>query len=85
MIVRKSGFDQAGGFPEHLVFGEDHHFFQRLAKIGKTRYDSDLVYYHYARRLHKLGIVRFLWLWFVNEASVRLFNEAKAKEWTPVR
>lgn len=85
MLIRKRAFDAVGGFNTKLVFGEDWDLYTRLAKIGGTLFVPNLPYYHFARRLHKLGPLRFWWTWGVNWASVAFSGKARAKEWTPVR
>ncbi len=85
MMVRKSAFEQVGGFDEKLVFGEDWDMFKRLAKIGKTRYDRTIAVHHMGRRLHAYGWARFWFVWAINGIWVTLFGKAYVDAWTPVR
>jgi glycosyltransferase involved in cell wall biosynthesis len=84
-FIRKSAFDQVGGFDDLLVSCEDINMFERLAKIGQTRMFYDLVVYHSGRRFHKLGWPKVLWTWTVNIIYYKLFGRTKSKEWTVVR
>lgn len=85
MLVRRTSFEEVRGFNEDLIFGEDFDLYQRIARVGSTRYAPSLAYYHHARRLHRLGIIRFWWTWIVNGASVLFLKKAQVDEWTPVR
>lgn len=85
MCIRRSAFEQVGGFNEGIIFGEDWELYQRLAKIGLTRLDRALDVYHSGRRLHQRGIIRFWGAWIVNGLSVMLSKRARVAEWKPVR
>ena len=84
-MIRKSAFDQIGGFDEKLVTREDADMFYRLAKIGRTMVDRKLTVYHPGRRAHKVGWPKLIWIWTQNKIWVWLFNRAKSKEWEVIR
>ena len=59
-MVRRDVFTKMGGFNEKLTAGEDHEFFQRLAKAGKTHFEKSLTVYHTGRREHEIGWPKLL-------------------------
>ena len=85
ITVKRTAFENIGGFREDLVFREDGDLLKRLSKIGRTCMDPQMIAYHSGRRLHRLGIARFYWLWFINGVYGLLFNHSRVKEWTPIR
>lgn len=84
-FMRKSAFDQVGGFDEKLVSCEDINMFERLAKIGRTRMFYDLAVYHSGRRFHKVGWFKVLFIWQVNLFHYKFFGKVKSEEWAEVR
>lgn len=42
LAVRRSAFDQAGGFDESLAVGEDAEFLRRLSRLGTVCYDRTI-------------------------------------------
>ena len=85
MFVRKSAFEQVGGFNETLVACEDINLFERLAKIGKTRSFYDLCVYHSGRRFHQVGWAKIVYIWVENFFYYKFSGKTKSKEWTVVR
>jgi glycosyltransferase involved in cell wall biosynthesis len=85
MFMRRSAFEQIGGFRERLVTGEDLDLILRLAKIGKTKFMRDLAILHAGRREHTLGWVRLIWIWTVNIWWIWFFDRAYVEEWRPIR
>jgi glycosyltransferase involved in cell wall biosynthesis len=85
MLVRRSAFEQIGGFNEMIVFGEDYSLFRALAKVGTTRLFWPLMVYHSGRRLHAYGMWKFWYVWIVNGLAVQFNGKARVDEWTPVR
>lgn len=49
LLVRRSAFEQVGGFDESLRVGEDVDLVWRLSRSGVVRYDPDVVVRHAAR------------------------------------
>jgi glycosyltransferase involved in cell wall biosynthesis len=84
-FIRKSAFEELGGYDERLPVAEDNDLFMRMAKIGKTRMFFDLKAYHTGRRFHKLGWPKVLWDWNSNLASMKLFKRSASKEWEQIR
>lgn len=84
-FMRKSAFDQVGGFDASLVSCEDINLFERLARIGKTRMFYDLVVFHTGRRFHKVGWPRILYMWLVNIIYYKFRGKTKSTVWTEVR
>ncbi|MEI8361420.1 MAG: glycosyltransferase [bacterium] len=84
-FIRRSVFNEIGGFNEKLVSCEDLNMFERLARVGETKMLYSLVVYHTGRRFHKIGWSRVLMTWIVNIIYYKLFGFTKSKEWTVVR
>jgi glycosyltransferase involved in cell wall biosynthesis len=73
LFVRRSSFDETGGFDENLAFGEDADLVRRLARVGGYTYDRRAIVRTSARRMRLEGRIRFslkTTLW----ALARLFN-----------
>lgn len=84
-MVRRTAFESIGGYREHLVVAEDQDLFQRLAKIGSTRFEPRLTAYNDGRRPHTVGWIRLFWGWMLNYFSVALFNRSYNVKWSEVR
>lgn len=85
MIVRRSAFEKIGGFREDLPVSEDQDMFRRLAKIGRTYFNSDLTVYHTGRRIRKVGWPRLIVSWLLNGFSVWVFGKSFHSVWEEVR
>lgn len=46
LFLRKTAFDEIGGFPEHLITCEDYFFTDKAAKLGRLFYTSAATYIH---------------------------------------
>jgi glycosyltransferase involved in cell wall biosynthesis len=84
-MMRRSAFEQVGGFNEALVASEDVDLFNRLSKVGLIVFDHGLVIYHTGRRAHKIGWPRLLSTWIANTVSMWVSGKAHSKEWTVIR
>ena len=84
-MVRREAFAAIGGYREDLVTREDRDLFIRLAKIGRTMSDPDLVVFHSGRRAHALGWPRLIGLFLLNTIFFHLRGRMLSKEWKPVR
>ncbi|MFA6601392.1 MAG: glycosyltransferase [Candidatus Paceibacterota bacterium] len=84
-MMRRSTFDKVQGFNPNLVTCEDGDMFSRLAKIGRTMYDPELVILHAGRRAHTIGWPKLLWIWFVERSSYGLTGRSRVKEWKDIR
>jgi glycosyltransferase involved in cell wall biosynthesis len=84
-MIRRSVFQDAGGYREDLAGGEDTDMFNRLGKIGRTFSHWQLYVRHSCRRAHKTGWVKLYWMWARQGFSVLLFSRTAYKEWTVVR
>lgn len=82
--IRKSTFDKLGGYNEKLVVAEDFDMFQRLAKVGKIRFEKSLVINQTGRRAHKVGWFKLLRQWHDNYTSMRA-GKSHIDEWEPIR
>jgi len=84
-MMRRDVFNAIGGFKEHLVTGEDHDFFRRLARHGRTYFASELGVHHTGRRAHKVGWPRLLATWGANTVYSLIFRKSATKEWKVIR
>lgn len=84
-MMRRSAFDTVGGYREDLVTREDGDMFSRLAKIGRTHYDSKLVVLHMGRRAHRIGWPKLLYVWMLETFWVAVFGKSRVKEWVEIR
>ena len=84
-MIRRDAFLQVNGYREDLVTREDGDMFNRLSKIGRTYYDSDIVIRHTGRRAHQLGWPKLLSIWMVETFWVMAFNKSRTKIWKDIR
>lgn len=84
-MIAGDAFRTVGGFNEKLAAAEDMDLFQRLSKIGHTRFERSLTVYHTGRRAHTVGWPRLAWEWFSNSMSVWIFKKSASKEWKEIR
>lgn len=84
-MIAGDAFRTVGGFNEKLAAAEDMDLFQRLSKIGHTRFERSLTVYHTGRRAHTVGWPRLAWEWFSNSMCVWIFKKSASKEWKEIR
>lgn len=84
-MVRRSVFNDAGGYREDLAGGEDCEFLNRMGRIGRTISYWRLSVRHSCRRAHKTGWLKLYWMWARQGFSVLLLNHTAYKEWTVIR
>jgi glycosyltransferase involved in cell wall biosynthesis len=84
MIVADA-FKRVGGFNERLAAAEDMDLFRRLSRVGRTRFEPELIVYHTGRRAHTVGWPNLVWEWFTNSTAVFFLNRSASKEWTAIR
>ncbi len=84
-MIRADAFRELHGFNELLVTGEDHDMFRRLARIGRTRFETTLTVYHPGRRPHAIGWPKLLWIYTTNTLATLFFKKALVKTWEEIR
>jgi glycosyltransferase involved in cell wall biosynthesis len=84
-IVRRSAFEQIGGYDETLVAGEDCNLFYRLQKAGKVLFLNKLEVHHSPRRFRQYGYWKVSYLYFMEGVSRLLIKKSFAREWKVVR
>lgn len=85
MMIKKTAFNEVGGFKEHLAASEDINLFYTISRVGRTHLLRSLVVYHTGRRAHQVGWPKLLWSWFANTVSLVFRHKAASKEWEAVR
>lgn len=84
-LVRRSVFEQIGGYDERLTAGEDCNLFYRLQKIGRIRFLSHLCVHHSPRRFRHYGYWGIIYI-YLREGLWMLFGrKSYLNEWKPVR
>ena len=83
--VRKSAFNAAKGFDESMPCLEDHDLANRLSRLGRFVFISDLTVYESLRRFRKLGFWRVIFTWFVDYVSFMFRGKPISQTWKPVR
>ncbi len=83
--VRKSAFKEARGFNETMPCLEDHDLANRLSKLGRFVFISDLTVYESLRRFRKLGFYRVIGTWLSDYISFIFRGKPISPEWKPVR
>lgn len=83
--VRKNAFKKAKGFDETMPCLEDHDLANRLSKLGRFVFISDLTVYESLRRFRKLGFWRIISTWFLDYVSFMLRGKPLSEVWKPIR
>jgi len=83
--VRKSAFLHVNGFDENMPCLEDHDLANRLSKLGRFVFISDLTVYESLRRFRKLGFWRVIGTWLMDYISFTLRRKPISGVWQPVR
>lgn len=83
--ARKSAFLRVKGFDENMPCLEDHDLANRLSKLGRFVFISDLTMYESLRRMEKLGFWRVMGTWFMDYISFTLRGKPISRVWQPIR
>lgn len=84
-MIQAEFFKKLGGFDESLSNNEDMELFQRLTRLGRTKYVGMLTVYSDGRRMHTLGWPKLLWQWTINAVSLSLTGKVVTKIWQEIR
>ena len=85
LFVKTEAFRKINGFREDLPVAEDYDLFRRLKKIGRLMTYLRLTILHSGRRAHKIGWPKLLFMWFINNMFLILFDRSAHREWKPIR
>jgi len=85
LAVRKKAFKAAEGFDETMPCLEDHDLANRLSKLGRFVFISDLTVYESLRRFQRLGFWRVISTWFMDYTSYMLRGKPVSQVWIPIR
>jgi glycosyltransferase involved in cell wall biosynthesis len=83
--VRKKAFHAVNGFNETMPCLEDHDLANRLSKLGRFVFISDLTVYESMRRFRKLGFWHVIATWFVDYTSFVFIGKTVSQVWKPIR
>lgn len=84
-IMRRRVYEQAGGYAESIVAGEDYDLFSRLERIGRVKFLKELRVYESPRRYRYYGYGRVTASWFMNFLSVFFLKRSLRREWKAIR
>jgi glycosyltransferase involved in cell wall biosynthesis len=84
-VIRKTMFEEIGGYSEYMAAGEDFDIFTRLKKRGRIWFAHSLTVRESPRRFRKYGYLYLSSLWFMNALSVWLFHKPVVRQWKAVR
>jgi len=85
-IVRRTHFDQAGGFDTTIEFyGEDTDVARRISRVGKVKWTFALTMYTSGRRLKKEGVFKTGWRYAVNHFHTLLRGKPLTTAYTDIR
>jgi glycosyltransferase involved in cell wall biosynthesis len=84
-MINADVFRATGGYNEDLAAGQDVELFARVAKFGRTAYETSIHVFTSPRRPARLGVARLLTVQLINGISVLIFRKSLYKEWKSVR
>jgi len=84
-IVRRSVFEEVGGYNDNLAAGEDFDLFRRIRRHYPVYFCKKLVIFESPRRYRHYGYWKVAWQWTKNALSVMLRNRSYSNEWEPIR
>ncbi len=84
-IMKRTAFDQVGGYRGHLMAGEDFELYTRLAKLGRIRFIDALTVLESPRRFRDQGYIRTILLWTLNSLYVMYLQRSYSKQWKDIR
>lgn len=84
-ILRRSLFEELGGYNPLLAAGEDYDLFRRVRRRGPIVFLPGITMYESPRRFRRYGYLRIVWGWTRNAFSVVVRNRSASKEWETVR
>lgn len=84
-IIKKSVFNDYGGYNEDLAAGEDFDLFRRIRKDGKILFARNLTVFESPRRYRKIGHFKILFTWLINSIYIIFAKTSKSTKWKEVR
>ncbi|MCX7876372.1 MAG: glycosyltransferase [Melioribacteraceae bacterium] len=84
-IIRKSVYENVGGYNINLYAGEDFEISTRIRKKGKILFAKNLIIYESPRRYHSWGYIKILFSWFLNSISSWFLKKSFNKKWEEIR
>jgi len=84
-IVRRSLFEELGGYNSTLAAGEDYELFRRVRRRGRIAYLSRTVVFESPRRFRRCGYLRIIFDWTRNAVAVVVRKKSSSEEWEAVR
>ncbi len=74
--IRSDIFQRIGGYTD-MSAGDDYEIARRLRDVGIIRYDPELYVWFSMRRMEKYGVIRALYIWFMNLLASKRGTTAK--------
>lgn len=84
-IIRRTIFEELGGYNAEIVAGEDFDLYTRLRRRGSIAWLPDALIYESPRRFRKYGYWAIVWRWFSNSIAVMVLKKSVAREWELIR
>jgi glycosyltransferase involved in cell wall biosynthesis len=84
-IIKRSVYDEVGGYNFNLYAGEDFELSTRIRKNGKILFSKDFVIYESPRRYHTWGYLKIILSWFLNSISSWFLKKSFNKKWEEIR
>lgn len=81
-VCRRDIFRKIGGFNQKLVAAEDHDIARRFSAKSRLHFLDRPVVYTSARRIYRLGIIRFFYLQFSNSIKYFIFGKSEESYWS---
>jgi glycosyltransferase involved in cell wall biosynthesis len=85
LAVRKAAFLRVKGFDENMPCLEDHDLANRLSKLGRFVFISDLTVHESLRRFQKLGFWRVVGTWLMDYIFFTVRGKPVSGIWQPAR
>lgn len=84
-IIKKTIFNEVGGYNDDFAAGEDFDLYRRIGKRGRIYFARNIKVLESTRRFKKYGYFRTVLTWTMNSIAVMILGKSFSKEWEAVR
>ncbi len=84
-VIKRSVFEEIGGYNEVLIAGEDYDLYTRIRRKGEIDVNFKIKIFESPRRYRKFGYLKILMMWFRNSLNVFGIIKSQVKEWKEIR